>query len=98
MKIVPEEISPQHEPPETPRAAQATASGPDIEPLLRELSQRVLDAMNRNTAAILASGIMASRGRPHTPEEALRLHQEMINTMWPRQPTPAQAREESIST
>lgn len=97
MKILPEEAL-QLESAEMPGAAQTAISGPDIEPLLRELSQRVLDAMNRNTAAILAAGIMASRGRPHTPEEALRLHQEMINTMWPRQPAPAPAREESIST
>ena len=61
-------------------------AAPDIEPLLRELTGRVLDALNRNTAAILAAGLMASRGRPHTPEEAMRLHQEMIATLWPRGP------------
>lgn len=83
-ELEPEEPSPQAEP--APSPAGAVASPPDIEPLLRELSQRILDAMNRNTAAILASGIMASRGRPHTPEEAIRLHQEMINTMWPPRP------------
>ncbi len=59
-------------------------STPDLEPLLRELTGRVLDALNRNTAAILAAGIMSSRGRPHTPEEAIRLQQEMIGTLWPR--------------
>jgi len=80
--------------PEPVSAPAASApSGPDIEPLLRELSQRMLDGLNRNTAAILAAGIMSSRGRPHTPEEALRLHQEMINTMWPRAPSPARAEE-----
>lgn len=71
------------EPLSAPEAATA-AAGPDLEPLLRELSQRMLDALNRNTAAILAAGIMSSRGRPHTPDEAVRLHQEMINTMWPK--------------
>ncbi len=95
------EPEPEPEPPPEPvptpvPAPSPAASGPDIEPLLRELSQRILDAMNRNTAAILAAGIMASRGRPHTPEEALRLHQEMINTMWPRVPAPTRAAE-SIS-
>ncbi|HUA77834.1 MAG TPA: hypothetical protein VMA86_09190 [Acetobacteraceae bacterium] len=66
----------------------ALPATPDLEPLLRELTGRVLDALNRNTAAILAAGIMSSRGRAHTPEEAIRLHQEMIATLWPRVPGP----------
>ncbi|MDA8051379.1 MAG: hypothetical protein M0002_15495 [Rhodospirillales bacterium] len=85
----------QAEPVRPPEPVAPAPSGHDIEPLLRELSQRMLDALNRNTAAILAAGIMASRGRPHTPEEALRLHQEMINTIWPKGPGPARA-EESV--
>ena len=80
---MPRRSAPHNEPPPAPPPPPA---GPDIEPLLRELTGRVLDALNRNTAAILASGIMASRGRPHTPEEAMRLHHEMIATLWPRGP------------
>ena len=70
--------------------------GQDIEPLLRELTGRVLDALNRNTAAILAAGIMSSRGRPHSPDEAIRLHQEMISTMWPRVAAASQPAEEEV--
>lgn len=83
---------------EPPPALPPPAAAPDIEPLLRELTGRVLDALNRNTAAILASGIMAARGRPHTPEEAMRLHQEMIATLWPRGPvTPKPAEREEAA-
>ncbi|MGH7160940.1 MAG: hypothetical protein ACREFS_12785 [Acetobacteraceae bacterium] len=78
-------------------AAADLAAGSDLEPLLRELSQRMLDALNRNTAAILAAGIMSSRGRPHTPDEAVRLHQEMINTMWPKAQPPSARAAENIS-
>ncbi len=79
---MPRRSAPHDAPPPSPPPLGA----PDIEPLLRELTGRVLDALNRNTAAILASGLMAARGRPHTPEEAVRLHQEMIATLWPRGP------------
>jgi hypothetical protein len=78
-------------------AEAAFASAPDIEPLLRELTGRVLDALNRNTAAVLAAGIMSSRGRPHSPDEAIRLHQEMINTIWPRVPSPPTPAEEDVA-
>jgi len=70
---------------------------PDVEPLLRELTGRVLDALNRNTAAILAAGIMSSRGRAHTPEEAVHLHQEMIATLWPRVPVPPRPAEREVA-
>jgi hypothetical protein len=75
-------LSPSFSPPVSPPL------GADLEPLLRELTGRVLDALNRNTAAILAAGIMSSRGRAHTPEEAVGLHHEMIATLWPRAPAP----------
>ncbi|MGH7103419.1 MAG: hypothetical protein ACREFJ_13585 [Acetobacteraceae bacterium] len=94
MARKPTKLEPESQP--EPEAADL-AAGPDLEPLLRELSQRMLDALNRNTAAILAAGIMSSRGRPHTPDEAVRLHQEMITTMWPKAQQPAARAAEDIS-
>jgi hypothetical protein len=96
---MPRRSAPPNEPPPAPPPPSPPSLGaPDLEPLLRELTGRVLDALNRNTAAILASGLMAARGRPHTPEEAVRLHQEMIATLWPRaQATPKPVEREAAA-
>ena len=39
-------------------------------------------ALDRATAASLAGGIIAASRKPHTPEEALAVQQEVLRTMF----------------
>ena len=49
-----------------------------LDAALREL----LAALDRSAAASLAGGIIAASGKPHTPEEALAVQQEVLRTMF----------------
>jgi hypothetical protein len=44
---------------------------------------RIEQTSKATAAAALAGGIIASSGRPHSPDEALSLYRDVFFAMWP---------------
>ncbi|HME26038.1 MAG TPA: hypothetical protein VKI44_32680 [Acetobacteraceae bacterium] len=43
----------------------------------------LMAALDRNTAASLAAGIIAASGKVHTPAQAIEVQQQVLRTMFP---------------